>query len=97
MIKHIVLFKYKADSTPAQQKAMVDGLEALPGLIPEIKRFDLVPTVHGRPARFYHVALISEFESVAALDAYIANEHHQRVVALIEAACESRAAFDYEV
>ena len=96
MIKHLVLFKYKADVTPAQQKAMLDGLKALPALVPEIKRFDLVPTVPGRPARFYHIALLSEFESVAALDAYIANPHHQRVVPLIDVACESRAAFDYE-
>ena len=96
MIKHLVLFKYKADVTPAQQKTMLDGLRALPALIPEIKRFDLVPTVPGRSARAYHVALLSEFESIAALDAYIANQHHQQVVPLIDAACESRASFDYE-
>jgi hypothetical protein len=96
MIKHIVLFKYKTDSTPAQQKAMVDGLTALPGLIPDIRRFEVVPTMPGRPARLYHAALFSEFDSVGALEAYTANPHHQRVVALIEVACEIRAAFDYE-
>ena len=96
MIKHVVLFKYKADATPAQKKAMVDGLSALPGLIPEIKGWKLEHTIAGRPPRFYHVALFSEFASAKDLDSYLANPHHQSVVTVIDAACEARAAFDYE-
>ncbi len=95
MLKHIVLFKFKPEATPAQKQAMIDGLNGLPALIPEIKAWQLVNSVPGRPARFYHVGLFSEFADVAALDRYIAHPAHQRVVALIEAACESRAGFDY--
>jgi hypothetical protein len=96
MIKHIVLFRYKADATPAQKKAMEDGFEALPGLIPEIKSSKLVPSASGRPASNYHAALLTEFASVKDLDSYRANPHHLRVVAFVDAACETRVAFDYE-
>jgi quinol monooxygenase YgiN len=96
MLKHIVLFKFKPEATAAQRKEMEDRLNALPGLISEIKSWKIVHTVPGRPARFSHLALFSEFEDMAALDRYIANPDHQAVLPLIEAACEQRSNFDYE-
>jgi len=96
MIKHIVLFKYKAEATPAQRKEVEDRLNALPGLIPDIKGWALEHALPGRTARAYDLALISEFDDVAALDRYIANPHHRAVIPLIDAACEHRAVFDYE-
>jgi hypothetical protein len=96
MIKHVVLFKFKADATPAQRKAMVDGLNALPGLIKEVKNWHMEETIPGRPPRSHSVALFCEFDNVAALESYIANQHHQDVVKIIDATCETRASFDYE-
>lgn len=96
MIKHVVLFKFKPEATPTQRQAVVDGLAALPRLIAEIKGWKLVHTVPGRPPRFYHLALFAEFADVAAVDRYIAHPEHQKIVALIDGACESRAAFNYE-
>ncbi len=96
MVKHIVLFKFKAEATAAQRKELVDALNALPPLVPEIKKWKVVHTAPGRPARFHHIALFSEFEDVAAVDRYIANPDHQKVVPLVEKYCETRANFDYE-
>lgn len=96
MIKHIVFFKFKPEATPAQRQQMVDALNALPRLIPEIKGWKMETSVPGRPERFYHVGLFSEFKDVAALDRYIAHPEHQSVVKIIDACCQSRAGFDYE-
>ncbi len=96
MIKHIVLFKYKTEAPAAQRKEMEDRLNALPELISEVKNWHWERSIPGRPARSFHVALICEFADSAALDRYIANPHHQACVPLIEAACETRSAFDYE-
>lgn len=96
MVKHVVLFKFKPEATQAQRQELVDALNALPPLISEIKKWKIVWGMPGRPSRFSHFALFSEFESAAAVDAYIANADHRKVVTLVDAYCESRANFDYE-
>ena len=96
MVKHIVLFKFKPETTAVQRKELVDALNALPPLISEIKKWKVVHTLPGRPARFHHIALFSEFEDVAAVDRYIAHPDHQKVVPLVDKYCETRANFDYE-
>jgi len=96
MIKHVVLFKFKPEASAGDRQRLVDGLNTLPGLIPEIKGWRLVPSVPGRPARFYHLALFADFEDVAAVDRYVAHPDHQKVVQIVDAVCEHRAAFNYE-
>jgi quinol monooxygenase YgiN len=96
MLKHIVLFKFTAEATPEQRKQLVDALNALPRLIPEVKAWKIEHTVPGRTGRAMHFALFSEFADAAALDRYIVHPEHRKVVTLIEACCESRASFDYE-
>lgn len=96
MIKHIVLFKFKAETTQAQRQALVDALNTLPGRIPEIKGWQVVPSVPGRPPRFYHMALFADFDDVAAVDRYIEHPEHRRVVELVEALCETRAVFNHQ-
>lgn len=96
MVKHVVFFKFKVDATAAQKQAMIDALAALPKKIAEIKSFKLVHALPGRPARMYSLGLFAEFENVAAVDRYIAHPDHQAVIPVIDAVCESRAAFNYE-
>lgn len=95
MLKHVVLFKFKPAITADQRQQFVAALNALPATIKEIKGWKVVETVPGRPERFSHVGLFSEFADVAALDSYIAHPDHKAFVALVEAYCESRANFDY--
>ena len=96
MIKHVVLFKIKPEATAAERQRLVDALNALPGLIPEIKGFRIALSVPGRPARFYHLALFADFADVAAVDRYIVHPDHQRAVQIVDAVCEHRAVFNYE-
>jgi Stress responsive A/B Barrel Domain len=96
MIKHIVVFKFKADATAAQRKQLVDALNALPALIPDVKKWKFEYCIPGRTGRHMDFALFCQFEDVAALDRYIVHPEHQKVVKLVDAYCESRAGFDYE-
>jgi len=95
MLKHVVLFKFKPDATPTQHNEFVAALKALPSLISEIKGWKVVETIPGRPERFSHVGLFSEFDDVAGLDRYIAHPDHRKFVVFVEKYCESRANFDY--
>ncbi len=96
MVKHVVLFKWKAGATAAQKKAVVDSLAALPSKSSEIKGWKLVETLPDRPPRMFSLGLFAEFADVAAVDRYVAHPDHQAVIPLIDAACETRAAFNYE-
>ena len=96
MVKHVVLFKFKPETTQAQRQALADALNALPALISEIKGLQVAWTVSGRSARNAQLALFSEFESTAALDRYIAHPDHQKILPLVEAVSENRISFDYE-
>lgn len=40
MLRHVVLFKFKDDATPAQVKEVEDAFRALPSKIKEIKGFE---------------------------------------------------------
>ena len=95
MLKHIVLFKFKPTATPAQRQELAAALNALPAMIADIKGWQVVASVPGRPERYAHLALFSEFDDVAALDRYIVHPQHKKIVELVEAYCESRASFDY--
>ena len=95
MIKHIVVFKFKPGLTEAQRQSLVDGLNALPALISDIKSMKVVKSVPGRPAP-YSIALFSEFEDLAALDRYVAHPDHQKIVKLVNELSETRLGFDYE-
>jgi quinol monooxygenase YgiN len=96
MVKHVVLFKFKPASTTAQRKELVAALNALPTTISEIKGWLIAESIPGRSARAMDVGLFSEFKDAAALERYVAHPDHRAVVVLVEAYCESRAAFDYE-
>ncbi len=96
MLKHIVMFTFKPEATPAQRNQLVDGLNALPRLIPEVKGWKIEHAIPGRAGRHADFALFSEFESAATLDVYIKHPDHQKIVVLVDAYCASRAGFDYE-
>ena len=100
MIKHIVMFKLKeyADGRNkvgniAALKAM---LEALPAKIEEIKFFEVgVNFFEGTVA--YDVVLISEFDSVEALQRYQKHPLHLSVFDFVSKTCDSRVVVDYVI
>ena len=92
MIRHIVMWKFRP-GTEAEQKACLEGLRGLQGVIPQLKRSEVAVNVgQGN----YDAVLVSEFESLEALDAYKNDPRHKAVSALCKSIRTDRVAVDYE-
>lgn len=95
MIKHLVLFRFREDAGAEAVDAIVAGLNGLPALIAEIRSFQVGRDLL-RTERSYDLALVSDFEDLAALQRYQVHPEHQKVVALVKQAASSVVAVDYE-
>ena len=92
MIRHIVMWKFRP-GTEAEQKAFLEGLRGLQGVIPQLKRSEVAVNVgQGN----YDAVLVSEFDSLEALDAYKNDPRHKAVSALCKSIRTDRVAVDYE-
>ena len=99
MVKHIVLWRLKpeAHGRPAVEnaRAIKKKLEALRGRIPGMLTIE-VGLDFSHTENSCDVALYSEFESHAALDAYQAHPEHKAVMPFILEARSQRHLVDYE-
>lgn len=95
MLKHVVLFKFKAETTEADIDKLATGLGGLPEIIAEIREFVFGRDVV-RSERSYDFGLVSSFEDRAALNAYAIHPDHQLVVAHVKEICSSVVALDFE-
>jgi hypothetical protein len=95
MIRHLVFFRFKAETAQAEREDFLEMLRALPGKISVIKSFEAGFDVLRTP-RSFDVALNSTFDDLAALDVYAKHEHHLPVVERVKIICEQVAAVDYE-
>lgn len=95
MLKHVVLFKFKPDTTEAQIDQLVDGFAGLPDAIEEIREF-----VFGRDIvksdRSYDFGLVSLFDDLAAMQRYQVHPAHQAVVAHVRQISSSVVAVDFD-
>jgi hypothetical protein len=101
MIKHIVFFGI-ADEAEGKSKQEImqfikQALENLIHLIPQLRKIEVGINHPGAPAGNFDLALYSEFDSMADLDAYQVHPEHKRVAAYIGKVKTSRACVDYEV
>ena len=79
--------------TEAEQEQFLEGLRGLQGVIPQLKRSEVAVNVgQGN----YDAVLVSEFESLEALDTYKNDPRHKAVSALCKSIREDRVAVDYE-
>ena len=95
MITHVVLFKFKPETTEAQIQQLAEGLGALPQLIEEIREFRFGSDVV-RSERSYDFGLISSFDDLDALQSYQVHPEHQKVVAHAKAIASNVTAVDFE-
>ena len=83
-VRHIVVFKYKADATEAQIKQITDALGALQGKIPGILAFEY--GVNNSPENldqgFTHIYQFT-FADAAARDVYLPHPQHKKFVELL--------------
>ncbi len=72
---HVVVVKWKAESTPEQQQAAIDGVRKMAADVPGIRNIWL-KKIKTQPADYSTVFAI-EFENKAAFDAYTSNPAHK--------------------
>lgn len=95
MIRHVVLFKFKADTPEAERAAILAGFKAMPAAIPELKDLEVGRNVVSSP-RAYDLALICSLADRAALEHYAKHPAHVPAAQRAFAACEHVAAVDFE-
>jgi hypothetical protein len=95
VIKHLVLFRFKAETSEADRQAFRAMLDALPSKISEIVEFqtgfDLV-----RSPRAFDLGLVASYHNLDDLAVYAKHEHHLPVVARSQEICEQVVSVDYE-
>ncbi len=94
MLTHVVLFKFKPETTAAQAVQLETRLRGLPAVISEIREFRIGRDVV-RSERSYDLALVSAFDDLAAMQRYQVHPAHQEVVALVRALCAGVVAADF--
>jgi hypothetical protein len=77
---HTVQFIFPDATPPAVRAAIVDELRALPGRIPEIRRYAAGLDLGLRDGNA-HLAVVAEFDDEAAYVTYRDHPAHRRVVA----------------
>jgi len=97
MLRHVVLFRWRAETTPAQLEALGRALVALPGQVPQIRAYRFgadAKLVEGN----FDFAIVADFDDVAAWRAYAAHPAHQKLVTeSIRPLTAERAALQYRV
>ena len=99
MVKHLVLWRLKkmahGKSAAENARAIKEKLEGLRGRVPGLLCIEVGIDL-SRTDNSSNVALYSEFESRAALDAYQAHPEHKAVMPFILEARSERRLIDYE-
>lgn len=94
MIRHIVMWKFKAGERENMEK-FLSCLQALDGVIPEILQMQI--GVNCKEGNNYDACLIADFEDFAALERYKNDPRHVEVSKLCKSIRETRGAVDFEV
>lgn len=101
MIKHLVLFRLadEALGRSKEENALLvkEKLEALKGVIPQIRKMEVRVNHADASSENYDLLLESEFASFSDLNAYAVHPAHLEVGAFVVKVRIARAAFDYEM
>lgn len=99
MIKHLVLFKLKAELSTDAKKVLMnnfkEAIEALPAKISVIRKVEVGLNIN--PNETWDIALYSEFDSLEDVKIYATHPDHIAAATIIADAKESRSCVDYEV
>ena len=95
MLTHIVIWKYKAETSAEERREHVALLRALAGVVPGLQTLGVGFDVLRLP-RSYDTGLVATFQDRAGLEAYDAHPEHQAVAQLGRAISEHVASVDFE-
>jgi hypothetical protein len=94
MITHVVLMKLKDQSTQSIQSSH-DLLGSLNGKIPSLRYLEVGIDIT-RSERSYDLALITKFDDLAGLKAYLTHPTHLAVLTKLRELAASAPTVDYE-
>lgn len=96
LLRHVVLFKFKADVSEEQIKEVVDAFSALPDKIDTIVDYEhgTDVSVENKAAGFTHGFVVS-FDDEKGRDVYLPHAAHQEFVKLVGPRLEDVLVFDY--
>lgn len=96
MLRHVVLFKFKAEVTPVQVQEVADAFAALPKRIDAIKDFEWGTdnSPEGKAAGFTHGFLVT-FADEKGRDIYLPHPAHEEFKKLVGPRLEKVLVFDY--
>ncbi len=96
MLRHVVLFKFKAEVTPAQVQEVADAFAALPKKIDVIKDFEwgTENSPEGLAAGFTHGFLVT-FADEKGREIYLPHPAHEEFKKLVGPRIEKVLVFDY--
>ena len=79
VLTHVALFTWKSATTDEQIAELSAGLAALPGLIPEIKRYRFGPDA-GLAEGNVDFGVVADFDSAEGYRAYATHPAHRDVI-----------------
>lgn len=96
VLRHIVMYKFKADQTAAQVQEVVDAFTALPKKIEGIVSLEHGTNVsqEGKSDGLTHVFVVT-FKDQAALAGYLKHPAHDEYVKVVKDRREKVIVFDY--
>lgn len=95
MIRHIVLFKFKENTSANERAALADALKGLKNKIPLVKDLEVGSDVGGK-SNSYDIALNSLFDNFSDVEEYAVHPNHVEVVKMVKELCESSVKVDFE-
>ena len=96
LLRHVVLFKFKDDTTPEQTEQIEAAFRALPGQIEAIHAFEWGTdvSVEGLAQGFTHCFFVT-FQSAADRDAYLPHPAHRAFGAILRPHLDKVLVLDY--
>ena len=80
MLRHVVMMQFAPHATDEDVDALMEGLRALPSLVPEIRTYSFgldAGLVEGN----FDLVVVADFDDVDGYLAYAANADHQALLA----------------
>lgn len=95
-LRHIVLYKFKAEMTEKQIQEVVDAFSALPGKVNTITGYEHGTNVsqENKSEGFTHCFVVT-FKDTAGRDAYLKHPAHDEYVKVVKDRREKVIVFDY--
>ena len=97
MFRHVVLFTWTPEATAEQKQTLLAELRKLPGLIPELRRYEVGPDSGISPSNF-DFAVVADFDDRSGYLIYRDHPAHRAVVDKhVTPIAATRAAVQYEI